>query len=103
MSSYNINNTYWRPTAGVVGQSSVVSSSVVTLFATAPSLSTKFAIVDVQLADVMVTFGGETPSTTAGMRWAFGKQYPLSIGAALSAKFIQASSSSTLYTTEWTM
>ena len=100
MAFSNINNTYWHPTP-VVGQSSVVSSSVVTLFAVAPNVKSNFAIVNVALADVMVTFGGDTPSATVGHLWKAGTDHPLSMGAALSAKFIQASSSSTLYTSEW--
>jgi len=99
--SVNINNTYWKPTP-VAGVSSVVSSSVVTIAQT-PNINTKFIIVNVATADVVVTFGGDTPAAGNGHRWVFGKDYLLSLGAAQSAKFIQASTSSLIYTSEWTL
>lgn len=105
----NINNIYLHPSAtaagaAVSGQSLTVSSAAVSLFGTtAPSINTKFVTVDVQAADCFVTFGGETPSTTIGHRLYAGQNYTWSLHAALVAKFIRASTDSTLYASEWTL
>jgi len=96
---------YLKPVPGVSGQAlSVTAGSAVSLAtSTAFSVSCNCVTVDVQTADVMVTFGGETPSTTVGHRLYAGQNYTWSKAAAIQAKFIAVSATATLYASEWSL
>lgn len=101
----NLNNMFLKPVPGVSGQSlTVTSGSAVSLAtSTAFSVSTNCVTVDVQTADVFVTFGGETPSTTVGHRLYAGQNLTWSKSAAIQAKFIAAAGNATLYASEWSL
>lgn len=107
MSGINVFNRYPRPTPGVSGQSLAVSSGSVSLFGTtAVNKDTMVCLLDAQNANIVVTFGGETPAVGTGHLMVPGTstgQMWVSKMAASTAKFIRTSSDAVLYCSEWTL
>ena len=70
-----------------------VSSSVVQLTDGGYTFgqNTKYVTLDVQDADVYVTYTGETPSSSLGHRLYAGRSYTWSVNTAKNAKFIRVS------------
>ena len=103
--SVNLGNMYLKPVPGVSGQSLTVTSASAGQLATSTafSVSANCITIDVQTADLMVTFGGETPSTTVGHRLYAGQNYTWSKSAAIQAKFIAVAATGTLYASEWSL
>ena len=99
-SSYNINNIYLKPSvvnnSYVAGQALTVDATAGGVqFGTAFNDKTSFVVFDIQTADVIVTFDGQTPAAgTKGHRLYAGQQYTWSKAAASAAKFIRATSTS---------
>jgi hypothetical protein len=91
--SYNLNNLFPKPayyqSAAIADQRLTVSSAVVQ-FATAFNEITDLVVLDVQSADVMVTFDGSDPSSTNGHRLYNGRDYTWSRATAAAARFIRA-------------
>jgi hypothetical protein len=54
----------------------------------------RYVTLDVQDADVFVTYTGETPSGTVGHRLYAGRSYTWSVNSANAAKFIRTGSTS---------
>lgn len=104
--SVSINNIYLHPTPAIAGQGlSVTSGAAVSLFAvTAPSVNSLFITLDIQVADVFMTVGGEAPvSLSVGHRLYAGQNYTFSKAAAIQAKFIAVATTATIYASEWTL
>jgi hypothetical protein len=109
MAFANINNIYPKPSTGsgatvIAGQSVTCpgSSSVATI-TTAFSGFSNLVFLDVQTADVIVTFDNATPvAGTTGHRLYAGTNYTWSTATAHAAKFIAATSSTAfIYVTEF--
>ena len=81
-------NFYPKPNGTKADERLTVSSSVVP-FSTVWDITTQYVLLDVQNADVMVTFDGSTPSTTNGHRMYAGTNAIWSRQAAAAAKFIR--------------
>jgi hypothetical protein len=90
----NYTNLYPYPAvyrgSSVADQRLTVSSSVVTL--SAFSDTTNMVVLDVQNADVMVTFDGSDPSSTNGHRLYSGSHFTWSRATAAAARFIRQAS-----------
>ena len=99
-SSYNINNIYLKPSVvnntAIAGQALTVDATAGGVqFGTAFNDKTNFVVFDVQTADVIVTFDGQTPAAASkGHRLYAGQQYTWSKAAAQAAKFIRADTTS---------
>lgn len=81
-------NFYPKPNGDKADENLTVSSSVVP-FSTTWDITTQYIVLDVQNADVMVTFDGSTPSPTNGHRLYAGTNVVWSRQAATTAKFIR--------------
>lgn len=92
--SFNYSNLFPYPNiyrgTPVADQRLTVSSSVVTLSAFADT--TNMIVLDVQNADVMVTFDGSDPSATNGHRLYSGSHFTWSRATATAARFIRQGS-----------
>ena len=97
-----VTNLYPAPTPGVADQTLAVGNSVVQ-FSAFNSL-TKFVVLDVQVADVRVTYDGSTPSSTNGHILFAGRSYTWSKAAAEAAKFIEdTTTDATIHASEFTV
>ena len=87
-------NLYPTPTSGVTSMKMLtVSSSVVKLTDSYTfDTLTRYIVLDVQDADVYVTYTDETPSASVGHKLYAGRSYTWSKKAAENAKFIQTGS-----------
>ena len=103
---YNLNNIFpkpsWYRSAAVADQRLTVDNTVGGVqFATFNDTSTMI-VLDVQDADVMVTFDGSAPTTTNGHRLYSGSHYTWSVAAAQQAKFIrQGASNAAVHASEF--
>lgn len=84
-------NFYPKPNGTKADERLTVSSAVVQ-FSTTWDITTQYLVIDVQNADVMVTFDGSTPSATNGHRLYAGTNATWSRQAATAAKFIRQGS-----------
>jgi hypothetical protein len=98
--SVNINNIYPKPSTGraatvFLGQSvTCPGTSSTQTISTALDPWSNLVFLDVQTADVIVTFDGQTPvAGTTGHRLYAGTNYTWSTATAHAAKFIAATSS----------
>jgi len=97
-----VTNLYPAPTPGVADQTLTVANSVVQ-FSAFNSL-TKFVVLDVQVADVRVTYDGSAPTTTNGHILFAGRSYTWSKAAAAAAKFIEdTTTDATIHASEFTV
>ena len=87
-------NLYPKPTPGVSAMEmlDVDSTSVQHSFATSYNRLTRYIVLDVQDADVYVTYTGETPSASVGHKLYAGRSYTWSKKAAENAKFLRTGS-----------
>ncbi|MEY4402685.1 MAG: hypothetical protein RIR91_720 [Verrucomicrobiota bacterium] len=81
-------NFYPKPNGTKADERLTVSSAIVQ-FATTWDITTQYIVIDVQDADVMVTFDGSSPSATNGHRLYAGSNVIWSRQAAAAAKFIR--------------
>lgn len=87
--------------SAVADQRLTVSTDAVQ-FATAFNTSTDIVVLDIQAADVMVTFDGSTPTSSNGHQLVAGEKYSWSRAAATAAKFIrQGASDGTIHASEF--
>jgi hypothetical protein len=88
MANSYVTNLYPKPTVGVSDQTLTVSTSVVQ-FGTAFNSLTRYIVLDVQGADVRVTYDDSAPTTSNGHILFAGRSYTWSKAAAQAAKFIR--------------
>ena len=106
MASAYIANLYPHPTTGGTDERLAVSSAAVpftTAWRTASSGLHKFVVIDVQTADVMVTFDGSDPTSTNGHRFYAGEKATWSVPTAAVAKFIRVSADAVVHATGFTI
>ena len=97
-----VTNLYPKPTPGVTDQSLAVADSAVQ-FGTAFNSLTKYVVLDVQTADVRVTYDGSDPTTSNGHILFAGRSYTWSKEAAAAAKFIRnGGTSASIHASEFT-
>ncbi len=91
MANSYVTNLYSKPTVGVNDQTLTVSNSAVQ-FGTAFNKLTRYIVLDVQDADVRVTYDGDTSgdvSATNGHLLFAGRSYTWSKQAAQAARFFR--------------
>ena len=87
----SVTNLYPKPTPAATDQRLTVSTTAVPLAALNGGTATEFVFVDVQAADVYVTFDGSAPvATTNGHLFTSGYRAFWSRQQATAAKFIRA-------------
>ena len=97
-----VTNLYPKPTPGVTDQSLAVADSAVQ-FGTAFNSLTKYVVLDIQTADVRVTYDGSDPTTSNGHILFAGRSYTWSKEAAAAAKFIRnGGTSASIHASEFT-
>ena len=97
-----VTNLYPAPTPGVTDQTLTVGDSVVQF--SAFNALTKFVVLDVQVADVRVTYDGSAPTSTNGHILFAGRSYTWSKAAAAAAKFIEdTTTDATIHASEFTV
>jgi len=102
MANSYVTNLYPKPTPGVTDQTLTVSSSVVQ-FGTAFNSLTRYIALDVQGADVRVTYDDSAPTTSNGHILFAGRSYTWSKQAAAAAKFIRdGGTDATIHASEFT-
>ena len=85
-----VTNLYPKPTPGVADQTLTVdATSGGVQFGTAFNNLTRYIVLDVQDADVRVTYDDSAPTTTNGHILLSGRSYTWSKQAAAAAKFIR--------------
>jgi hypothetical protein len=95
-------NLYPKPTTGVTDQTLTVADSVVQ-FGTAFNSLTRYIVLDIQTADVRVTYDDSAPTTTNGHILFAGRSYTWAKETASAAKFIRDGSvSATIHASEFT-
>ena len=85
MPNANVVNLYPVPTSGVNDQTLTVSNSAVQ-FGTAFNELTRYIVLDVQVADVRVTYDGSAPTTSNGHILFAGRSYTWAKETAEAAK-----------------
>ena len=102
MANSYVTNLYPKQTPGVADQTLTVSSSVVQ-FGTAFNSLTRYIVLDVQGADVRVTYDDSAPTTSNGHILFAGRSYTWSKQAAAAAKFIRdGGTDATIHASEFT-
>jgi hypothetical protein len=102
MANSYVTNLYPKPTPGVTDQTLTVSTSVVQ-FGTAFNSLTRYIVLDVQGADVRVTYDDSAPTTSNGHILYAGRSYTWSKQAAAAAKFIRdGGTDATIHASEFT-
>ena len=102
MANSNVVNLYPVPTPGVNDQTLSVADSAVQ-FGTTFNELTKYIVLDVQTADVRVTYDDSAPTTTNGHILFAGRSYTWAKKTAEAAKFIRDGSvSATIHASEFT-
>ena len=88
-----VTNLYPKPTPGVADQTLTVDATAGGVqFGTAFNNITRYIVLDVQGADVRVTYDNSAPTTTNGHILFAGRSYTWSKQAAVAAKFIRDTS-----------
>ena len=99
-----VTNLYPAPTPGVADQTLTVDSTAGGVQFSAFNSLTKFVVLDVQVADVRVTYDGSAPTTTNGHILFAGRSYTWSKAAAVAAKFIEdTTTDATIHASEFTV
>ena len=102
-------NIYPKPTNR--GDGTTVSMKMLTVSSSAVQLTdggytfekdTQYVALDVQDADVYVTYTGETPSASTGHRLYAGRSYTWSVQTAKNAKFIRTGTDAVIGATQFT-
>lgn len=99
MGAYNTSPLYLKPT---ISNNTRVNGQALTVDATAGGVAfaafndkTNFVVFDVQTADVIVTYDGQTPvAGSVGHRMLVGEKYTMSKAQAMACKFLRATSTS---------
>ena len=104
MANSYVTNLYPKPTPGVTDQTLTVDATVGGVqFGTAFNSLTRYIVLDVQGADVRVTYDDSAPTTTNGHILYAGRSYTWSKQAAAAAKFIKdGSTDATIHASEFT-
>ena len=104
MANSYVTNLYPKPTPGITDQTLTVDATVGGVqFGTAFNSLTRYIILDVQGADVRVTYDDSPPTSTNDHILFAGRSYTWSKQAALAAKFIRdAGSVATIHPSEFT-
>tara|TARA_Y100000114_G_C11700874_1_gene298364 strand:- start:89 stop:406 length:318 start_codon:yes stop_codon:yes gene_type:complete len=97
-------NLYPKPTTGVTDQTLTVDATAGGVqFGTAFNSLTRYIVLDVQTADVRVTYDDSAPTTTNGHILFAGRSYTWAKETASAAKFIRDGSvSATIHASEFT-
>ena len=100
----HITNLYPVPTPGATDQALAVGNSVVQLTdGGAFNSLTKYIVLDVQVADVRVTYDGSAPTSTNGHILFAGRSYTWAKRTAEAAKFIEdTTTDATIHASEFT-
>lgn len=96
-------NIYPVPTTGGVDERLAVSSTAVEFATTWENGSNKFVVLDIQGANVMVTFDGSTPTASNGHILYVGESYTWHVKTADAAKFIRQASDATIHASPFTV
>tara|TARA_A100001037_G_scaffold253576_1_gene238233 strand:- start:609 stop:917 length:309 start_codon:yes stop_codon:yes gene_type:complete len=97
-----ITNLYPKPTPAATDQTLTVADSAVQ-FGTAFSNLTRYIVLDIQTADVRVTYDDSAPTSTNGHILPAGRSYTWAKETAQAAKFIRDGSvSATIHASEFT-
>ena len=104
MANSYVTNLYPKPTPGVTDQTLTVDATAGGVqFGTAFNSLTRYIVLDVQGADVRVTYDDSAPTTSNGHILFAGRSYTWSKQAAAAAKFIQdGGTSATIHASEFT-
>jgi len=104
MANSYVSNLYPKPTPGVTDQTLTVDATVGGVqFGTAFNSLTRYIVLDVQGADVRVTYDDSAPTTTNGHILYAGRSYTWSKQAAAAAKFIRnGGTSASIHASEFT-
>ena len=104
MANSYVTNLYPKPTPGVTDQTLTVDATAGGVqFGTAFNSLTRYIVLDVQGADVRVTYDDSAPTTTNGHILFAGRSYTWSKQAATAAKFIEDSTvTATIHASEFT-
>jgi len=108
MANSYVTNLYPKPTTGVTDQTLTVDSTAGGVqFGTAFNSLTRYIVLDVQIADVRVTYDNSAPvggtSSPNGHILFAGRSYTWSKQAATAAKFIRSGGvSATIHASEFT-
>lgn len=103
---YNLNNIFpkpaWYRSQPVADQRLTVDATSGGVQFAAFNETSTMIVLDVQDADVMVTFDGSAPTSTNGHRLYSGSHYTWSVAAAAQAKFIrQGASDAAIHASEF--
>lgn len=104
MANSYVTNLYPKPTPGVTDQTLTVDATAGGVqFGTAFNSLTRYIVLDVQGADVRVTYDDSAPTTSNGHILFAGRSYTWSKQAAAAAKFIRdGGTSATIHASEFT-
>ena len=104
MANSYVTNLYPKPTPGITDQTLTVDATAGGVqFGTAFNSLTRYIVLDVQGADVRVTYDDSAPTTSNGHILFAGRSYTWSKQAAAAAKFIQdGSTDATIHASEFT-
>tara|TARA_R110002072_G_scaffold220939_1_gene378180 strand:- start:841 stop:1155 length:315 start_codon:yes stop_codon:yes gene_type:complete len=92
MANSFVTNLYPKPTPGATDQALSVDATAGGVQFSAFNSLTKYVVLDVQGADVRVTYDDSAPTTTNGHILYAGRSYTWSKQAAVAAKFIRDTS-----------
>jgi hypothetical protein len=104
MANSYVTNLYPKPTPGVTDQTLTVDATAGGVqFGTAFNSLTRYIVLDVQGADVRVTYDDSAPTTSNGHILFAGRSYTWSKQAASAAKFIRdGGTDATIHASEFT-
>ena len=104
MANSYVTNLYPKPTPGITDQTLTVDATAGGVqFGTAFNSLTRYIVLDVQGADVRVTYDDSAPTTSNGHILFAGRSYTWSKQAAAAAKFIRdGSTDATIHASEFT-
>jgi hypothetical protein len=104
MANSYVTNLYPKPTPGVTDQTLTVDATAGGVqFGTAFNSLTRYIVLDVQGADVRVTYDDSAPTTSNGHILFAGRSYTWSKQAAVAAKFIRdGGTDATIHASEFT-
>ena len=104
MANSYVTNLYPKPTPGVADQTLTVDDTAGGVkFGTAFNSLTRYIVLDVQGADVRVTYDDSAPTTSNGHILFAGRSYTWSKQAAAAAKFIRdGGTDATIHASEFT-
>ena len=103
MANSFVTNLYPKPTPGATDQTLTVDSTAGGKQFGAFNSLAKYIVLDVQVADVRVTFDGSAPTSTNGHILYAGRSYTWSKQAATAAKLIEdTTTDATVHASEFT-